>query len=423
MKKLFLLLLLVLPIFTNAQLKYEDYFVDKTLRFDFFHTGDKNSETISFDKLVEEGIWSGSKKNLIDALQYGHYMFKVFNQADKTEIYSRGFSTLYQEWQTTEESKNTIRTMQGSVRFPFPKSKVVVQLYRRDLKNIFQQIFEIEVDPSNYFIIKERVKPFDSFKVHYSGEPDKKLDIVFLPEGYSKSEMAKFKIDCARFAGYLFDYSPFAENKSKINIWGVEAPSVESETDIPGEGTWKQTLLNSRFYTFDSERYLMTSDYHLVKDVAANAPYDQIFIIVNTHKYGGGAIYNFYSTTSADDKRANQIFIHELGHGLAGLGDEYSSDNTYQNMYPTDVEPWEPNLTTLVNFESKWKHLVETGTPIPTPLEDKYKNKIGVFEGAGYVSKGVFRPTHNSIMNSFSSNEFNLVCKEVLEKVINFYAE
>ena len=422
MKKIFLLIVISFCTI-SAQIKFDDYFVDKTMRLDFFHTGDKTSETISFDKLIEEGIWSGSKRNLLDKLQFGHYMLKVLNPSDKQEIYSRGFSTLYQEWQTTEESKTTVRSMQGSVCFPFPKSKVLVELHRRDRKNIFQKLLEKEVDPASYFIIKEKIKPFTSFKVHYSGIPSEKLDIVFIPEGYSKEEMAKFKEDCSRFAGYLFDYSPFKENKSKINIWGVEAPSAESETDIPGKGIWKQTILNSRFYTFDSERYLMTSDYHTVKDVAANAPYDQIFILVNTPKYGGGAIYNFYSMTSAYDKRANQIFVHEFAHGLAGLADEYGNDNTYQDMYPTDVEPWEPNLTTMVNFESKWKHLIEDGTPIPTPSEEKYRNKIGVFEGGGYVAKGVFRPTHNSIMNSFSSNEFSLVCKEVLEKVINFYAE
>lgn len=422
MKKLLLLLVISFSVI-SAQINFDDYFVDKTMRLDFFHTGDKTSETISFDKLIEEGIWSGSKKNLLDNLQFGHYMLKVLNPTDKQEIYSRGFSTLYQEWQTTEESKTTIRSMQGSVCFPFPKSKVLVELYRRDRKNIFQKLFEKEVDPASYFIIKEKIKPFTSFKVHYSGESSNKLDIVFIPEGYNKDEMTKFKDDCTRFAGYLFDYTPFKENKSKINIWGVEAPSAESETDIPGKGIWKQTILNSRFYTFDSERYLMTSDYHTVRDVAANAPYDQIFILVNTPKYGGGAIYNFYSMTSAYDKRANQIFVHEFAHGLAGLADEYGNDNTYQDMYPTDVEPWEPNLTTMVNFESKWKHLIEAGTPIPTPSEEMYKNKIGVFEGGGYVAKGVYRPTFNSIMNSFSSNEFNLVCKEALEKVINFYAE
>lgn len=423
MKKIFITIFLGLFSIISAQIKFEEYFNEKTLRIDFYHTGNNISETISFDKLIEEGIWSGSKKNLIDELQYGHYLLKVLSVTDKKELYSRGFSTLFQEWQTTEESKTLIRSMQGSVRFPFPKNKVIVELFRRDRKNIFKKIFEKEVDPLSYFIIKERIRPYNSFKVHYSGEPSGKLDIVFIPEGYNKTEMEKFKEDCKRFTSYLFDYSPFKENSSKINVWGVEAASVESETDIPGEGIWKQTLLNSRFYTFDSERYLMTSDYHVVKDIAANAPYDQIYILVNTPKYGGGAIYNFYSMTSAYDKRANQIFIHELGHGLAGLGDEYGSDNTYQDMYPPDVEPWEPNLTTLVNFESKWKNLVEPGTPIPTPTDENYKSRIGVFEGGGYVAKGVYRPTFNSIMNSFTSNEFNTVCKQVLEKVINFYAE
>jgi hypothetical protein len=422
MKKVLGIVLLVV-ICTNAQMKFDNYFLDKTLRLDFYHTGDRDFELISFDRLIEEGIWSGSKKNLIDVFNYGHYMLKVYDKSNKRLIFSKGFSTLYQEWQTTEESKTTKRTFSGSALFPFPKNPATIEIEKRDRKNIFQKIFEKDIDPADYFIVKEKIKPFNSFEVFHSGEPSKKLDIVFIPEGYSKAEMMKFKDDCKRFTGYLFDYSPFKENKNKINIWGVEAPSEESETDLPAKGIWKQTILNSHFYTFDSERYLMTEDYHTVRDVASNAPYDQIFILVNTPKYGGGAIYNFYSMTSAYDKRANQIFVHEFAHGLAGLADEYGNDNTYQNMYPTDVEPWEPNLTTLSNFENKWKNLIESGIPIPTPPEDKYKNKLGVFEGGGYVAKGVYRPTYNSIMNSFSSNEFNEVCKSVLQNIINYYSE
>lgn len=422
MKKLFSLLLCFV-ITVNAQIKFDDYFDDQTLRFDFYHTGDRATEVISFDKMVKEGQWSGSKKNLIDNFGYGNYFFKVFDTASNQLIFSRGFSTLYQEWQTTEESKTTLRSFSGSVVLPFPKKNNRIEIYKRDRQNIFVRKFEYTVDPKNYFIISERIKPFDNFKVHYSGDPSSKLDIVFIPEGYSKTEMEKFHNDCARFAGYLFDYSPFQENKEKINIWGIEAPSSESGTDIPGKNIWKQTLLNSRFYTFDSERYLMTTDYHTVRDIAANAPYDQIYILVNTDKYGGGAVYNYYSMTGVDNKAANQVFVHEFAHGLAGLADEYGNDNTYQNMYPIDVEPWEPNLTTMVDFDSKWKNLIEPGTPIPTPVEDKYKNKIGVFEGGGYVAKVVYRPTFNSIMNSFTSNEFNQVCKDVLINLINQYSE
>lgn len=422
MKKM-LLVFLSLIVTTSAQVKYEDYFTDNTLRLDFYHTGNKNTETISFEKLVEEGEWSGQKNNLIDKFGYGNYFLKALDASNHTLIYSRGFSTLYQEWQTTEESKNTLRSFSGSVLMPYPKEKIIVEIYKRDRRNNFEKKFEKEIDPKDYFIVKEKIKPFNNFKVHYSGNPSTKLDIVFIPEGYTKDEMNKFHYDCERFAGFLFDYTPFRENKDKINIWGIEAPSSESGTDVPGKNIWKNTLLNSHFYTFDSERYLMTTDYFTVRDVAANAPYDQIFLMVNTSTYGGGAVYNLYSMTCVDNKVANQVFVHEFTHGLAGLADEYGNDPTYQDMYPTDVEPWEPNLTTMVNFESKWKNLIEPGTPIPTPSESSYRNKVGVFEGGGYVAKGVFRPTYNSIMNSFTSNEFNQVCIDVLQKIINYYSE
>lgn len=422
MKKL-LFLFVISSHLILAQINYDDYFTDKSLRLDFYHTGDKSTEIISFDKLIEEPFWSGSKTNLIDKFNYGNYMLKVFDSESKILIYSRGFSTLYQEWQTTEEAKSVKRTMSGSITFPFPKKNVVVDIERRNKRNIFEKIFEYNIDPKSYFIIREKVKPFPNFKVHYSGEPNHKLDIVFVPEGYSENEMDKFKNDCKRFAECLFEYSPFKENKDKINIWGIEAPSPESGTDIPGKNVWVRTLLNSHFYTFDSERYLMTTDYHAIRDIAANAPNDQIFILVNTSKYGGGGIYNYYNVTSVDHQASKQVFIHEFGHGLAGLADEYGNDPTYQDFYPSDVEPWEPNITTLVNFEGKWKKLVEDNTPIPTPDEEIYRDKIGAFEGAGYVPKGVYRPTHNSIMRAFSSNEFNIVCKEVLEKIILSYTE
>lgn len=418
-----ILIVITLSISINAQIKFQDYFVDKTLRLDFYHTGNEQTEIISFEKLVEEEFWGGSKKNLIDEFNYGNYMLYVFDESENKLIYSRGFSTLYQEWQSTEEAKTITRSMEGSVVLPFPLRNIRIEIHRRDRKNIFNKIFEYSIDPTNYFIIKEKIKSYPSFKVHYSGNPSQKLDIVFLPEGYTQDEMEKFKLDCERVAGYLFEYSPFKEYKEKINLWGVEAPSLQSSTDIPGKNIWKQTLLNSRFYTFDSERYLMTTDYFTVRDLAANAPYDQIYILVNTDKYGGGGVYNFYNITSVDNERSKQVFIHEFGHGFGGLADEYASDNTYLDYYPLDVEPWEVNLTTLVDFESKWKDLVDEATPIPTPVEEKYKNKTGVFEGGGYTNKGVYRPTYASIMNSFVSNEFNEVSKRALIKLIESYTE
>ncbi|MGK9475965.1 M64 family metallopeptidase [Melioribacter sp. OK-6-Me] len=405
------------------QVEFNKYFLDKTLRIDFYETGDKNNEIISINRLIEEKYWGGSDVNLIDTFFYGNYFFKVYDLHSNKLIYSRGFSTLFQEWQTTDEADTVVKTFTCSVTFPYPKSKVRIEIDKRDRNGKFVNKFTYTIDPNNYFIIKEQSKKYEAFKVHYSGDHHKKLDIVIVPEGYTKEEMEKFHNDCDRFAEYLFEFSPFSESREKINIWGIEAPSEETGTDIPAENIWKNTLVNSRFYTFDSERYLMTEDYYSVRDVASNAPYDQIFILVNTSKYGGGAIYNFYNVTASDNRLSKLIFVHEFGHGLAGLADEYADTTTYNEFYNLAIEPWEPNITTLVNFDSKWKSLIDENTPVPTPNDSIYANKIGVFEGGGYVSKGVYRPTLNSLMRSFSSSEFNEVCRKAIIKVINFYSE
>ncbi|MCK9279628.1 MAG: IgA Peptidase M64 [Melioribacteraceae bacterium] len=416
-------LFFLFPSLLIAQIQYDDYFTEKTMRFDFTHFGDKYSEEIGFDKIIEEGDWAGTRTNLIDPFGYGNYKFILKDTDSNKEIFSMGFSTLFMEWQTTEEAKTVKRTYEGSIRFPFPKANSILEIYRRDKRGDFVKKIEYSIDPQSYFIHHEMKYQCPNFKVHYSGNSYEKLDIVFVPEGYTKEEMGKFKKDCERLSKSLFSYEPFSNFQNNINVWGVEAPSNDSGTDIPGDNVWKNTIMGSNFYTFDSERYLMTTNYFDVRDIAANAPYDQIYIIVNTSKYGGGAIYNYYSLTGADHKLAGQVFVHEFGHGLAGLADEYSGDDTYQDFYPLDVEPWEPNVTTLVNFDNKWKSMIDKDTPIPTPTTDEFKNKVGVFEGAGYVAKGVYRPSVNSLMNSFSVNEFNPVCKKVLSDFINYYSK
>lgn len=223
-----------------------------------------------------------------------------------------GFSTLFMEWQTTEEAKTVKKSFEGSVRFPFPKSKATLEIYRRDKRGNFVKKLEYNIDPQSYFIVKEMKYKFPNFKVHYSGNSNQKLDIVFVPEGYTKDEMGKFKKDCERLSKALFSYEPFSNYENSINIWGVEAESKDSGTDIPGENVWKNTIMSSNFYTFDSERYLMTTNYFDVRDIAANAPYDQIYIIVNTSKYGGGAIYNYYSLTGADHKLVDRFLFMNL---------------------------------------------------------------------------------------------------------------
>ncbi len=407
-----------------AQIKFDDYFLNKSMRFDYFHSGNYQEDFYTFDELIEEPFWGGSKINLIDTIGFGNYMFKIYDFKSNKLIFSKGYSTLFQEWQTTEEAKHISRTFSETLVFPYPKDSIKIEIFDRDKKNNFQKRYEFIVDPNSYFVKKEKLNQAESFKVHYVGDSSTKLDIVFIPDGYTKKEMNKFMEDAQRFSNYLFEYEPFKSFKNDINIWGVKAISENSGIDIPADTVWKSTAVNTTFYTFDSERYIMTMDDKTLRNYASNVPYDQIYILVNTAKYGGGAIYNYYSCAAVDNQSSKKIFIHEFGHGLAGLADEYyTSDVSYQDFYPLDVEPWEANITTLVDFDCKWKNLLKPGTKIPTDINGKGELENGVYEGGGYIAKGVYRSTPNSIMKAFDINEFNDVSKNAIIKIIKFYSK
>ncbi len=417
-------LLMLFAISANSQVQFSDYFLPKTLRFDYNRAGDAKSDEIYFEQLKEEPHWGGSKTQLIDKFNFGDYMLQVFDSTETKLLYSRGYSSLFREWQDTEEAKKIKRTFYESVVMPFPKQKVVLKLQNRNQKNVFETVYKLEIDPHNYFIIKEEANKYETEKIVNYGNPNEKLDIVILPEGYTKNGLDKFRSDAKRFIEYFFKVEPFKSNRNKVNFWLVYAPSEETGTDIPGKSVWKKTLLNTHFYTFDSERYLTTSDVKTIRDLAASVPYDQIYILVNTAKYGGGGIYNYYNLCSSDNQYSEEVFTHEFGHAFAALGDEYPyGQEKAEDMYDMTVEPWQVNLTNLTNFDSKWKDLVDKKTPIPTPEDSKYKEKVGAFEGAGYVKKGIYRPVFDCKMRSNKTKTFCPVCFRTVLEMLNFYSK
>ncbi len=418
----YFLTIIILFQFFNSFAQFDKWFENKTLRLDYYHNGNYEDEIYSFDELLEEPYWGGSHTNLIDTFEYGNYIVKVYDSATNQLIYSKGFSSLFFEWQTTPEAKQIWRSFPETVTFPFPKQTVNVEIYKRTWKGKWEKMFTYTVNPSNYFIKQDRRLNYPVFDVLKSGDPAKKVDIVILPDGYTKEEMGRFIEDCNKFKEEFFAFSPYKENEDKFNIHAVLAPSPQSGTDIPAEHIWKSTILHTSYYTFNSERYLMTYDYKSVRDLAANAPYDQIYILVNSTKYGGGAIYNYYNVGVNSNKQAGKILVHEFGHGFAALGDEYYNDDTYGEMYNTKIEPWEPNLTTLKHFEKKWQHLVPDTVPVPTPDIKKYYNTVGAFEGGGYMPKKVYRPMHDCLMKTFNGDKFCPVCTEAIQKMIDFYS-
>lgn len=424
MKLKILLFILIVPILAMSQGDFKKYFNDKSFRFDFLLGGNNTEVTVYPQQMKQEPFWAGSKTQLIDPFNYGSYRFRIIDLKSDSLIFSKGFSTLFQEWQTTAEAKNTDKTFYQAAIFPYPKKNFRLEIDARQWNGSFKTLYSSEIDPDNYFILKEKPAPLKVINILKNGEPSEKIDVVILAEGYTEEEMEKFVEDAKRLSSDLFGEEPFKTEKDKFNINAVLTPSNEPGTDVPGESIYLDTYFNSTFYTFDLPRYLTTSDMKTVYDAAATVPYDQIYVLVNTDRYGGGGFYNFLTVCTSDNSLSKEVFVHEFGHGFGGLGDEYyTSDVAYEEFYNLEVEPWEPNLTTLINFDSKWKKMVEEPTPVPTPRESKHRNTVGVYEGGGYVSEGIYSPYMDCRMKSNVANEFCPVCKEAIGKMIDYYTK
>jgi len=407
----------------HAQTDFKAYFEPKSLRIDFALSGNSKVQHAALQKLREEPIWSGPVKNLIDPFEYGGYYIKVYDLQTEKLLYSRGFNTLFEEWRTTDQATKETQSWTNSISVPYPKKPVKLELLARERSdNLFYPIWKMEVDPKSIFIDRSPLKNLKTEKLQYKGNTAEKVDLVFLPEGYKKTEMEKFNTDAVRFMEALFQTSPYTGHRDDFNVWMVFLPSEQSGTDKSGEGIYLNTALNSGFYTFGIERYLTTPDMKSIRDAVWNVPCDAIFILVNSETYGGGGMYNFYAIGTADNEHTIRVFVHELGHSFAGLGDEYfQSEVAYNDFYNLSVEPWEPNITTLVNFNAKWKDMLPADTPIPTLVEGNYSSKLGVFEGGGYMSKGIFRPVNHCKMRDLAP--FCPVCERAIVKMIDFLTD
>ena len=408
----------------NSQIKFDDYFLNKQMRFDYNIAGNATHQSVFFEQIREEPYWGGSKTNLTDKFNFGDYRLSIFDLKSNILIYSTGYSDLFLEWQDTPEAKTLSRSFYSSVIFPYPKKNVRLEIDRREKNMEWSNIYKFNINPEDYFINTDLVPDYKVTKIYDSGDPSENIDIVIIPDGYTSKQMKKFKKDSQRFISAFFDQSPFKEYKGNFNFWLINAISDEKGTDIPGKDVWKKTILNTHFYTFDSERYLTTRDVRSIRDLAGCVPYDQIYILVNTNKYGGGGIYNFYNLCSSDHPLSESVFIHEFGHAFAALADEYAyTDDPPEERYDLTVEPFQTNITTLVDFDSKWKSMVDSTTVVPTPDTPENANIIGAFEGAGYVKRKIYRPMHDCRMRSNNTTEFCPVCKKALIEMMEYYIE
>ena len=414
-------ILLCLGFKAKGQVEYDKYFTDNQLRIDYYLYG--NSETVSYalDKLVKEPKWGGPRTHLIDDMGYGKYFVEVSLPNSDVILYSHSYCLLFGEWQTSKEATKISKGFHESVVIPFPKETVEVKFYARDEKGVFTKQMTLSVDPTDYFIKPAPVLPYAIYNVYGNYPVENAVDIVLLPDGYTEQEMGKFINDCQFFVKSLFSYAPYDSYQDRFNVRAVMVPSQDSDITMPGDKLYRNTALSCAFWTFNSERYCMTYDNETMKTLAGQVPYDQIYILANTKKYGGGGIFNSYCVSTTGNSYSSDVIIHEFGHGFAGLADEYAYEGT--DNYNTQIEPWEPNITTLVDFDSKWKDMIGKKTPVPTPAEKKYENTVGVYEGAGYQMHDIYRPMIDCLMRTFNGKKFCPVCERAIERMILHYTE
>jgi len=466
------LLSLLIPLALGLGQSFDTYFTGQTLRFDYYHSGIATEEHISLDQVRLEGPWPGSHAHLVDDTNLGRYLFQVVDSASGQVIYSRGFASIYGEWETIGEAKEGIwRSLHESQRFPEPRKPVRLILNKRGDDGAFHPTYTGLVDPQTRFVNRSSIAPQGKvWKLFENGPPATKVDLLFLGDGYTKKERKKFHKDVERLAGILFETEPFRSRKGDFNVRAINLAAAESGISNPRAGVWRDSPLGLSFNAFDTDRYVLTYANRTIREVAAQVPYDALIILFNDRKYGGGGIFNLYATASAQSSQAPYLIVHEFGHSFAGLADEYYTKSVaYEDFNPPGVEPWEPNITALLDPKQlKWWHLLDIDTPIPTPwnqaaydsashayqekrsrlraegaseevmealftemkgitkplLEaEPYFSKVGAFEGAGYQAKGLYRPQVDCIMFSRNRDHYCRVCREAIERMIDLYAE
>lgn len=401
---------------------FDTFFRDSTLRIDYSFAGNAQSQEIAIDKLNMMPHWYGKHKRLAELPVEGNGQITVRDHATQEVIYRNSFSTLFQEWLSYDEAKTVRKTFENVFLVPLPKNKVDITVELRNNRREVMTSLTHSVDPTD-ILIKHigftNTTPYTTLQ--QAADTTRCIHIAYLAEGYTKDEMGTFIADARSATEAMMAHEPFKSMKDRFNIIAVEAESKESGTSEPSRGIWKNTALGSHFDTFYSDRYLTTLNLKAMHDWLAGTPYEHIIVLVNTEKYGGGGILNSYNLSMTHHRMFRPVVVHEFGHSFAGLGDEYAYDFEAIPMYPHDIEPWEPNLTTLANFKGKWEDMIDKSTKIPTPPTEKNAKKVGVYEGAGYSLKGVYRAMQDCRMRTNENPEFCPVCRRALERLIDFY--
>ena len=425
MKKHILFLLCLIAVASTRAQVFADHFADKTLRVDYIFNGNASGQAICLDGLSALPTWAGRKHHLAELPLQGNGQIVMRNAASGKTIYTTSFSSLFQEWLETDEARNVTKGFENTFLLPYPLQPVEIEITLLDPRCNVRASMKHIVHPNDVLIEQKGNSHITPHKyLLHNDSPEKCIDVAILAEGYTLQEIQTFYEDADIACKSIFDHEPFKSMKKRFNVVAVASPSTDSGVSVPRLNEWKHTAFGSHFSTFYSDRYLTTSRVKAIHDALAGIPYEHIIILANTEEYGGGGIYNSYTLTTAHHPMFRPVVVHEFGHSFGGLADEYFYDNDVMtDTYPLDIEPWEQNISTQVDFAAKWKNMLSENTPVPTPAEVSENYPTGVYEGGGYSAKGIFRPAENCRMRTNEYPAFCPVCQRALRRIIEFYTE
>lgn len=425
MKKHILFLLCLIAVASTRAQVFADHFADKTLRVDYIFNGNASGQAICLDGLSALPTWAGRKHHLAELPLQGNGQIVMRNAASGKTIYTTSFSSLFQEWLETDEARNVTKGFENTFLLPYPLQPVEIEITLLDPRRNVRASMKHIVHPNDVLIEQKGNSHITPHKyLLHNDSPEKCIDVAILAEGYTLQEMQTFYEDADIACKSIFDHEPFKSMKKRFNVVAVASPSTDSGVSVPRLNEWKHTAFGSHFSTFYSDRYLTTSRVKAIHDALAGIPYEHIIILANTEEYGGGGIYNSYTLTTAHHPMFRPVVVHEFGHSFGGLADEYFYDNDVMtDTYPLDIEPWEQNISTQVDFAAKWKDMLSENTPVPTSAEVSENYPTGVYEGGGYSAKGIFRPAENCRMRTNEYPAFCPVCQRALRRIIEFYTE
>ena len=426
--RIFLLATCLTALCVNSYSQSSSQSYTQTLRMDYIFSGTDKASEISLDEMSRFDGWAGRRHNLKDVPVRGNGQIMMTDAQTGDTLYRQSFSTLFQEWQTTEEATKLRKSFENVFLLPMPESKARVKVEIYDFYGNVCASLNHDVNPSDILIRKLSPAPAEHKYLLQSGSPQDKIDVAIVAEGYTKEEMGAFYADAQKAMEALFRHEPFGKYKDVFNVIAVGLESEESGVSVPGEGEWKNTALKAHFNTFYMDRYLTTLRLKNLHDKLCGMPYEHIVILANTDTYGGGGIYNSYTLTTAHHPSFEPVVVHEFGHSFAGLADEYYYDDMYVQYYYPHTEPWEQNITTLKDFDSKWKDMMgeipgQAGNDVGQAGNDVDQdgNGVGLYEGAGYQSKGVYRPAPDCRMHTNKADCFCSVCQRAISRIIEFY--